>query len=88
MARKNSAKKHKKHAIQKPLVSPTSDKGATVQRTHKDTLFRYIFRDKKELLQLYNALNDSSYEDENGLLITTLENVVYLGYKNDLKDTP
>ena len=32
--------------------------------------------------------NYDTYEDENGLLITTLENVVYLGYKNDLKDTP
>ena len=39
---------------------------------------------KKKLLRLYNALNNSDYEDENLLEITTIENVIYLGVKNDL----
>lgn len=33
----------------------------TVNTTHKDTLFRIIFRDKKELLSLYNALAGSNH---------------------------
>ncbi len=60
----------------------TKDK--IVRRNHKDTLFRYIFRDKANLLQLYNALNNTSYDDPEQLTITTLENVIYLGYKNDI----
>lgn len=66
------------------MVSPAKDKGTYVQRTHKDTLFRFIFRDKGKLLELYNAINGTSYKDISGLMITTLENVIYLGYKNDV----
>lgn len=68
----------------------TSDKNTaasgqgSVLRTHKDTLFRFIFRDKAKLLNLYNALNDSAYQDTDELTVTTLENILYIGYKNDL----
>ena len=31
---------------------------------YKDRLFRYLFRDKKDLLALYNALNNSNYTNE------------------------
>lgn len=70
----------------------TSDKGTKarttasgrVQRTHKDTLFRFIFRDKEKLLKLYNALNESDYQDPDELEITTMEDILYLGYRNDL----
>ena len=30
-------------------------------RKYKDALFRFIFKDKKKLLSLYNALNNSQY---------------------------
>ena len=53
-------------------------------RNYKDTLFRFIFNDKKKLLELYNALNHSHYENEEDLEINTLENVIYLKMKNDL----
>ena len=33
----------------------------SVARNHKDRLFRMIFREKKELLSLYNAVNGTSY---------------------------
>ncbi len=56
---------------------------ATV-RTYKDSLFRMIFSDKKELLTLYNALNGSDYTDPNELEIKTLENAIYMNIKNDL----
>ena len=35
----------------------------TVNRSYKDSLFRMIFREKKELLSLYNAINGTHYED-------------------------
>ena len=50
----------------------------------KNTLFRFIFRNKQKLLQLYNALSSSDYKDTDLLTITSLENVLYLGYKNDI----
>lgn len=54
------------------------------QRNYKDTVFRMLFREKKNLLSLYNALNETAYTDVNGLEITTLENAVYMNYKNDI----
>ena len=81
---KRNIKNHGKRKPHGKQVSLTPDKGTNVQRKHKDTLFQFIFRDRKKLLQLYNALNQSGYEDEEGLQIITLENVVYLGYKNDI----
>lgn len=59
-------------------------KTITVNRNHKDTMFRKLFSDKKELLSLYNALYDTAYEDPNELEIVTLENAIYMKHKNDL----
>lgn len=58
--------------------------GQAVNRKYKDILFRFVLADKKALLSLYNALNGTGYEDENELEINTLQDVIYLGYKNDL----
>lgn len=55
-----------------------------VQRNYKDSFFRMLFKDKENLLSLYNALNKTDYTDVSGLEITTLENVVYMSYKNDV----
>lgn len=55
-----------------------------VIRNHKDTVFRMLFREKKALLQLYNALNRTSYADESKLEVYTLENAVYMSVKNDV----
>lgn len=55
-----------------------------LNRKYKDRLFRLIFRDKKNLLQLYNAINDSHYTNPEDLMITTIDDVVYMGMKNDL----
>ena len=54
------------------------------QRTYKDTVFRMLFREKENLLSLYNAVNGTAYTDTESLEITTLENAVYLNYKNDV----
>lgn len=62
----------------------TTLRNAGVQRNYKDTVFRMLFREKKNLLSLYNALNGTNYTDVDDLEITTLENAVYMNYKNDI----
>ena len=53
-------------------------------KKYKDRLFRMIFQDKNDLLSLYNAVNQSHYTNPEELEITTLDNVLYMGMKNDL----
>lgn len=55
-----------------------------INRKYKDRLFRLVFREKADLLELYNALNGSHYQNADDLEITTLEDVVYMGMKNDI----
>ena len=55
-----------------------------VVHTYKDTVFRMLFSDKKELLVLYNAVNGTDYDNPDDLQITTLENAIYMSYKNDI----
>lgn len=55
-----------------------------VNRKYKDRLFRKIFQDKEELLQLYNAINNTSYTNPKDLTITTLDDTIILSMKNDL----
>ena len=52
-----------------------------IRRNHKDVLFVRLFRDKKNLLSLYNALNSSHYTDENDLYINTLDDLIYISVK-------
>ena len=55
-----------------------------INREHKDRMFRWIFNNKKDLLELYNAVNETSYTDPEQLEINTLEDVIYMGMKNDV----
>ena len=55
-----------------------------VNRNYKDTVFRMLFSDRKNLLSLYNAVNQRHYTDPEDLEIVTLENAIYMGMKNDL----
>ena len=55
-----------------------------VQRNYKDGLFLSIFRDKQALLSLYNAIRGSNYTNPDDLTVNTLENVLYMGMKNDV----
>ncbi len=55
-----------------------------VKRNYKDTVFRMLFREKENLLSLYNALNGTAYDETDNLEITTLGNAVYMNYKNDI----
>ncbi len=60
------------------------EKEITVVRNYKDTMFRMIFKEKKELLELYNAVNGTHYTNPEDLKVTTLENAVYMTMKNDV----
>ncbi|MDE6618984.1 MAG: hypothetical protein K2K74_00560, partial [Lachnospiraceae bacterium] len=42
------------------------------------------FDNKQDLLELYNALNGTAYNNTADLKITTLDDCIYLTYKNDL----
>ena len=43
-----------------------------------------LFRDRTDLLSLYNAVNQTSYTDPEELAVITLENAVYMNMKNDV----
>lgn len=35
----------------------------SINRSHKDRVFRLLFNDKKNLIELYNCLNGTNYTD-------------------------
>ena len=56
-------------------------------RCYKDSLFRLLFgreENKQNLLELYNALNDSDYTNKDDLIINTIDDVIYMKMKNDV----
>ena len=55
-----------------------------VNRKYKDRLFRIVFREKEDLLDLYNAVNGSAYDNPEELEIMTIEDVIYVHMKNDV----
>ena len=59
-------------------------KTLTANRNSKDTVFRMLFSDRKNLLSLYNAVNQRDYKNPEDLEIVTLENAIYMGIKNEL----
>ena len=65
-------------------MTKRKNKKVTANRNYKDTVFRKLFSDRRNLLSLYNAINGTAYTDETKLEIVTLENAIYMGMKNDL----
>ena len=58
-----------------------------VNNNHKDRLFIKLFgspENKDSMLSLYNALNDTEYSDVDALELYTIEDVIFLGMKNDI----
>ena len=49
----------------------------------KDNVFCMLYRDKRNLLDLYNALNNSHHTNVDELEVTTLNGGSYMKYKND-----
>ena len=65
-------------------TAPAADQYPKINAKYKDTVFRLIFNDEKNLLSLYNAVNGTHYENPGDLEITTLENAIFMKYKNDV----
>lgn len=48
-------------------------------RKYKDTVFRLLFKENKAaLLELYNAINGSHYDNPDDLIINTLDNAIFM----------
>lgn len=54
------------------------------RRNIKDAVFCRIFSSPEVLLELYNALNHTHYTNAAELEIYTMDDVIYMGYKNDV----
>ena len=63
---KNRKNKRKKHAL------------LPAKRSYKDSLFRMLFQGPRQLLDLFNAVNGTDYQNPQDLEIVTLENAIYL----------
>jgi predicted transposase/invertase (TIGR01784 family) len=58
-----------------------------VKRKYKDSVFRSIFNNKKSLLELYNAIHGTNYQDESIIEINTLGDALFTSRKNDISFT-
>lgn len=59
----------------------------SINRENKSLLFHFIFgseENKKHLLSLYNAVNNSAYTNINDIEINTLSDIIYIRMKNDV----
>ena len=66
------------------MTNANTNNSLTVNRTFKSTLFIMLFEDRKNLLELYNAITGKHYADPELLEINTLENAIYMSMKNDI----
>jgi len=53
-------------------------------REHKSSLFNLAFEKKEDKLALYNAINNTNYDNVDELEVDTLSNALYMGVKNDI----
>ena len=57
-----------------------------MNRQYRDRLFKFIFGNpehKEWTLSLYNAMNGTNYTNPDSIQLTTIEDAVYMGMKND-----
>ena len=66
------------------MTNANTNDSLTVNRTFKSTLFIMLFEDRKNLLELYNAITGKHYADPELLEINTLENAIYMSMKSDV----
>lgn len=62
-------------------------KEAVFVRNYKDSVFRMLFNDKKNLIDLYNAIFHTNYSLETPLEFDTIEEVLFKTIKNDIAFT-
>ena len=56
-------------------------------KEYKDRLFKFIFgnpENREWTLELYNAVNGSSYDNPEDIVYNTIEDVIYMHMKNDI----
>ena len=66
------------------MIPMSENKG--MNRQYRDRLFKFIFGNpehKEWTLSLYNAINGTNYTNPNDIQLTTIEDAVYMGMKND-----
>ncbi len=56
---------------------------SNVYRNYKDNVFCLLHREKANLLELYNAMNGTSYGDPKDLTVVTLPSAICIQYRND-----
>lgn len=61
-------------------MAEKESKKVTVNRTYKDTVFRKLFSDRKNLLSLYNAINGTAYTDETELELKVVIIKLYMSF--------
>lgn len=61
--------------------------GKEVERNYKDTVFVTIFKEKKCLIELYNAIFNTNYDENTQLDIVTIKDVLFRTLKNDVAFT-
>ena len=54
------------------------------RRNYQDSVFRLLFSNRENAIELFNALEGTDYGPETEVQFTTLEDVLYQGVKNDL----
>ena len=69
--------------------NPNSFVESNYQGKYRDRLFKAIFgrnteQSKRWRLELYNALNNTSYSDPDELEVNTIENIIYIKMHNDV----
>ena len=60
------------------------DDTVNVNREYKSDIFKMYFSIKKNILDLYNAINGTSYTEEDEVTINTFENGVFMKIYNDV----
>ena len=66
------------------MTNTNTNDSLTVNRTFKSMLFIMLVEDRKNLLELYNAITGKHYADPELLEINTLENAIYMSMKKDV----
>ena len=59
----------------------------TINTQFKDRLFTFLFgveENRPWILSLYNAINESAYDDPGEIRINTMKEIIYLGMHNDV----
>ena len=54
------------------------------ERNYKDTVFVTVFHEKEKLIELYNAIFDTDYDENTAIDIVTIKDVLFRTLKNDV----